>query len=459
MVQAENPGGAAPKTGPGLSLRRRVQSGGAVIMSGFGVGQVLRLLSNLILTRLLMPEAFGLMAVAVSINIWSVMLTDIGINTSVIRSKNSDNPKFLHTAWTIQIVRNLIVWAIICLAALTVYLLASQRAIPPDSIFAHPLLPWVMAGIGLQLPISGLTSINWAMAERRLSMKRVVTIEVTAQLFTMMLTIAFALAGYGVWALVIGTIGSAIFKVIASHTLMPGPRMALAFVREHFDEIFGFGKWLIIASFFGFILNRGDQILFGWMMDADNFSQYAIATIWVVAATAVVQTVFARVFLPAFSEIYRERPGELANAYQKVRLLADAAVVMIAFGAFFLAEPLFQFIYPEQYEGVGRYIRLLSPVFLFLPYRLISIAALAAGDSKRFAAITFVGGTLMVIFVPLVYTLFDEKLAIIFFACIAVWSLPLVWRLGQRLMKLNVVVESRMIAAAAALVALLLIVK
>ena len=455
MVQAENSDAAISKSATSLSLRRRIQTGGAVIMGGYSVGQILRLLSNLILTRLLAPEAFGLMAVAVSINIWSVMLTDIGIGASVIRSPNSEKPEFLRTAWTIQILRNLLIWAIICIAALSVNYLASTNFVPAESIFSHSLLPWVMAGIGLQLPISGLTSINQTMAERKLVMSRVVALEVGGQVFTMAFTIAFALNGFGVWSLVIGTVAGAVFRAALSHFAFPGPRMALQFVREHFDEIFGFGKWLIIASFFGFVLNRGDQLVFGWMMESAQFSLYAVASIWVVAGIAVVQTVIRRIFLPAFSEITRDRPDALGGIYKKVRLLADGAVVIIAYGAFFLAEPVFRFIYPENFDGVGYYVKLLSPVFLFLPYRLISIAALAAGDSKRFTAITVVAGLSMIVFVPIVFLALGERAAIIFFACVAATSLPLVWRLAQKMMKVDMVAESRMIVAAVLLVALL----
>ena len=455
MAQADNSGAAIRQAGAPLSLRRRVQSGGAAIMGGFGAGQILRLLSNLVLTRLLAPEAFGLMAVAVSINIWSVMLTDIGINTSVIRSSNSDKPEFLHTAWTIQILRNLLIWVIICTAALAVHYLASNNLVPAESIFADPLLPWVMAGIGLQLPISGLTSINIAMAERRLAMRRVVALEIGGQIFTMFVTIAFALAGYGVWSLVLGTVAGAVFKSAASHVFFPGPRMLLRFARAHFDEIFGFGKWLIIASFFGFILNRGDQLLFGWMMESGRFSLYAVASIWVIAAIAVVQTVASRLFLPVFSEIMRDRPDDLQHIYQKLRLLIDGAVVLMAFGAFFLAEPIFARIYPENFSGVGYYVKLLSPVFLFLPYRLISIAALAAGDSKRFTAVIVVPGLAMIIFTPIAFLVFGERAAIMFFACVAATSLPIVWRLARKMMNVDIITESRMIVAAATLVILL----
>ncbi len=458
MAQTRDSSISASDGGPAPgSLRRRVQSGGAVILSGFALGQILRLISNLILTRLVAPEAFGLMAVAVSINIWAVMLTDIGINTSVIRSRNSDNPDFLHTAWTMQIGRNLIVWVTIILAAAAVYALASNQIVRAESVFAHPQLAWVMIAIGIQLPLSGLTSINAAMAERHLAMRRVVGLEVAGQLFAMTITIFFAVLGYGVWALVIGTVAAAAFRSALSHVVFPGPRMALRFTREHFNEIFGFGKWLIIASFFGFLLNRGDQLLFGWLMESGRFSLYAVASIWVVAAVTIVSTVISRIFYPAFSEVLRDRPERLTEIYREVRLISDGAVTAMAFGAFFLAEPIFDRIYPDNYGGVGYYVKLLSLMLLFLPYRLINTAALASGNSKGFTAVTVIGGLAMAAFVPAVFMMFGEKAAIIFFSCVTAASLPVAWRLGGKIMRMDVLTESRMLAAAAILATLLII--
>jgi O-antigen/teichoic acid export membrane protein len=444
---------ANPAAAPGHSLRRRILAGGGAVMGGFGAGQVLRLISNLILTRLLMPEAFGLMAVAISVNIWAVMLTDIGIGASVIRSRNSENPEFLRTAWTTAFLRNLLVWVVIAVAAVAIWLLTANGAVRDDSVFADPVLPLLMLAIGVQLPIDGLSSMNASLSERRLSMSRVVGLEIARQVFATVVTISFALLGFQVWALVIGTVAGAAFGSSLSHFIFPGPRMKFQMVRKHFDEIFHFGKWLIIASFFGFILNRGDQLLFGWIMNGEAFSLYAIAAIWIVAAQSVIQTIVGRIFLPAFSEVLRDDPAGLADLYRQVRLPVDIAVAALAFGAFFLAEPVFAIIYPDNYSGVGHYVKLLAPSLLFLPFRLINTAALASGDSKGFTAVT---GVAMAILTPLAAIYLGENAAILVYACIAATALPVIWRLGAKLMKLDLWVEGRMIAAAAMLVMLLL---
>lgn len=447
-------GVSAPEAGP--SLVRRVLVGGGFIMGGYGAGQILRLASNLILARLLAPEAFGLMSIAISINIWAIMLTDIGVNASVIRSGNGDDAGFIRTAWTMGMVRNLAVWVIIALAAAAIALLASRGVAGPESIFANPLLPLVMLASGFQLPIDGFASMNSALAERRLAMKRVVALEVVRQVFTMVVTIGLAALGWGVWALVAGALSGSAFNAVLSHVVYPGPRMALQFDRAHASEIFHFGKWLIIASFFGFILNRGDQLIFGWAMPAGAFSLYAIAAVWVSAAVSVVQTIVSRIFYPAFSEVLRTSPEILGAVYEKARLPLDAFALVCAFGAFFLAEPVFALIYPQEYAGVGHFVKLLAPSMLFLPYRLINVAALASGDSRGFTMVTVVAGGAMAAITPFLISAAGVDLAILFYACIAGFSLPVIWRIGRRVMPLNVFTEGRMAAAAILLAVLIL---
>jgi O-antigen/teichoic acid export membrane protein len=74
-------------------------------MLKFGGNNALRLGSNLILTRLLFPEAFGLMALVQVFLTGLQMFSDFGLQASVIRSSPRRGSGFLHTAWTVQILR------------------------------------------------------------------------------------------------------------------------------------------------------------------------------------------------------------------------------------------------------------------------------------------------------------------------------------------------------------------
>ena len=92
----------------GEGIGARVVRGSALTFLGFGGSQGLRLASNLILTRLLFPEAFGLMAIIALFLTGLQMISDVGLVTCIVRSKRGNDPAFLNTTWTIQIIRGML---------------------------------------------------------------------------------------------------------------------------------------------------------------------------------------------------------------------------------------------------------------------------------------------------------------------------------------------------------------
>lgn len=96
------------------SVKKRAIVGAIWTIVGFGGIQVLRFGNNLILTRLLVPEFFGLMALVNTLRVGLELFSDIGIAQSIVNSQRGDEPAFLKTAKTLQAIRGLIIW-IVCL--------------------------------------------------------------------------------------------------------------------------------------------------------------------------------------------------------------------------------------------------------------------------------------------------------------------------------------------------------
>ena len=80
-----------------LSLRQLVFKASTWTLAGYGVNQALRLGGNLILTRLLFPEAFGLMAIGMTVIYGVGMFADTGI-TPIVQNAQGNHPDFLNTA-------------------------------------------------------------------------------------------------------------------------------------------------------------------------------------------------------------------------------------------------------------------------------------------------------------------------------------------------------------------------
>ena len=98
-----------------LSINKLAMRGAIWTFVGYGVGQSLRLGSNLILTRLLVPEMFGLMSLINVFILGLSLFSDIGVGPSIIQHKRGDEPEFYNTAWTLQVIRGGALW-LICLS-------------------------------------------------------------------------------------------------------------------------------------------------------------------------------------------------------------------------------------------------------------------------------------------------------------------------------------------------------
>ena len=91
---------------PDLQALKKVATQGAYwTIANYGLSQALRFGSNLILTRLLFPDLFGLMSLVNVIIMGLGLFSDIGVGTSIIRSKRGNDPDFLNSAWTMQVIR------------------------------------------------------------------------------------------------------------------------------------------------------------------------------------------------------------------------------------------------------------------------------------------------------------------------------------------------------------------
>ena len=93
----------------GPVTRRRMIRAGSWVGAGQLLGNVLRLGSSLVMTRLLAPEAFGLFAIVTVVSVVLALLADVGIRSAIITHSRGTSVDFLDTAWTVQIVRGVLV--------------------------------------------------------------------------------------------------------------------------------------------------------------------------------------------------------------------------------------------------------------------------------------------------------------------------------------------------------------
>ena len=99
------------------NLGGRVLRGVGWVIGGQFAMQAWRLASNLVLTRLVAPEAFGLMGLVQVFLFSAQLLSDVGLRGSVIYHARGDRREFLDTVWTVAVLRGVVLWGVVCAGA------------------------------------------------------------------------------------------------------------------------------------------------------------------------------------------------------------------------------------------------------------------------------------------------------------------------------------------------------
>lgn len=390
---------------PQRSLRQLAIRGSMWTFVGYGVSHVLRLGGNLILTRLLFPEAFGIMALVNVFLSGLVMFSDLGLGPSIVQNPRGEEPEFLRTAWTIQVIRGAILW----FGALAV-------SLPAASFYDEPALARFLPVAGFNLLVSSLESTSFLLLQRHLNVVVQTVFGIGLQLFTLCVTTLGALIwrarieldnlewafctlmqglpfsgdlgdrSYlwgGIWALILGTLAGRILHMLVTHCL-PGPRMGFLFRKEYAHELIHFGKWIFLASILGFFVNFLDRPVLAKFMDPAQLGVYSIGMAIPFSMLAVLRGVASRVLFPVYSELVRERPERLKSRMLRARLILAGVTLPPLWGMVILGPEIADFLYDDRYAEAGVFMQLLavSVIFSSLVTPVVNVL-LSAGDSFR----------------------------------------------------------------------------
>lgn len=292
----------------GDGLKQRAVRSTVWTMIGYGTEQVLRLGSNLILTRLLFPEAFGLMALVGAFMQGLAMFSDIGIRPSIVQNKRGDDPAFYNTAWTIQVLRGVLLT-----------LIAAAIAGPVAHFYDEPMLLQMVPVAGLSALIAGFNSTKIFTANRQLALGRVTFIGLASQIVSIICVILLAWWLRSVWALVIGGLVGTAANTVLAQTLLPGPANRFCWDRTASVELFRFGKWIFFATVFAFFANQLDKLILGKQFTLDTMGLYAIATATFAIPEAIFRQLTGGVAYPTFSRLNSFSPNEFRSRVKSIR--------------------------------------------------------------------------------------------------------------------------------------------
>jgi O-antigen/teichoic acid export membrane protein len=354
-------------------LRAAALRGSVWRVAGYAASSALRLGGNLILTRLLVPEAFGLMALVYATITGLQMFSDAGLRGSIVQNVRGEDEAFLNTAWTIQVVRGFILWG----AAVII-------SWPLSVAFEEPLLIPLLAVTGLTMVFNGVRSIMFFVRDRRLDIRVLVTFQLVTEVAGLVVMILWALASPTIWALAFGGVVSAAAGFALSYFLLGRHRHRLTFEPAAARTLFHFGKWIFVSTLVTFIINQADRFIIAGFTDVAMLGLFSIAVVLALFPYVLVQSVADGVLLAAYARVFRDRGRDALRDRARSAsgllylVMVPSQLVLVGFGGW-----LIDLLYDPRYEGAGPMLEIIAAGAIGAAITDIGAKALlATGDSR-----------------------------------------------------------------------------
>jgi O-antigen/teichoic acid export membrane protein len=317
-------------------------------VGAYGASQMLRLGANVALARLLAPELFGIMIIVNSLRTGIDLILDIGIGQNIVQNRNADDPNFYNTAWSLQLIRGLLLWVVCCAAAL-----------PLAHFYQTPILVLVLPVAALYFVFWGFSSISSFLLQRRLQFAKLNSFEVILEFISTVAHVVLAYLNPTVWALVFGGLVVSVARMIGTYLLLPDVRQKFHISKQYAWQIFTFGKWIFLSSIVYFLSMNFDRLYLGKVAPLGLLGVYGIARSLSDLTSGVVLRLGNFVVFPlvaSFSHMPRAQlRGQLASI--RLKFLLVAAFGLSLFAA--TADLLVGILYDQRYQAAGWMISVL----------------------------------------------------------------------------------------------------
>lgn len=294
----------------------------------------------IILARLLAPADFGLLALAMIVFNAANLLTDLGMRPTVVQTKEDIN-KVAYYAFVMVMTASILFTILSILAAepLANLLGGSAELIP--------IIQWM----AVYVAIDGLWIIPEALLRRDLRFKELALSQLPGELASTIIAIPLAIAGYGVWSLVIGNILGQLLRAALLWWyyrpwiwLKPKP-----WDREIVRGMLNYGLPSLGSGVLRYIQSQVDTFIVGRLLGPTSVGLYNKAyTLTGRMSDLLTNSIFGNVLFPSYAKIQDDRP-RLSRAYLKSTKMVFLMIVPVSVGLAITAPLLVPVLLGEQW--------------------------------------------------------------------------------------------------------------
>ena len=310
--------------------------------------QLVRFATSVVLARLLSPDDFGVVAIALVVTMLLDQLKDLGTGSAIIQRESVDD-KLLNSVFYLNL-------ALGALLAVGMYAVAG----PVADLLGNPGAEPVLQAFSLVTFLTSFAQIHHSLLRRDLRFLELAIVTSTTAVVTAVVSIAAALLGLEYWALVVGTAAGAVVGTVMVWVYdrwRPSLILDIASLRS----IWGFSYHLFLSNVLFFFFNQVDKVIISHFLGGASLGTYTLAQRTVTSPVTAVSTVVAEVTFPAYSRRQDDNAAIRSGVVRSSRVVALVTFPAM-FGLAALATPTVAVVFGPQWSGLVPVIWLLAPV-------------------------------------------------------------------------------------------------
>jgi O-antigen/teichoic acid export membrane protein len=388
---------------PLSTLVRRGAAWGVIANVG---SQLLRFGGSWLLTRLLFPEAFGLMAIVNTLIVGLHLFSDIGVGPSIVQNARGADPAFLNTAWTVQVLRGSLLWVIAC-----------ALAFPAAAFYEQDALAPLMMVVGVTALLDGLNSTRRHSAYRSVDLARASMIELGSQVVGVVAMVAWALVDRSVWALVAGGVANSAAMLVLSYTALSGLRNRFHWDRTALHAMLRFGRWVFLSTVLTFLVMQSDKLVFGKLVPIAMLGVYGIGANIATMPSLFLGRLGSTFFFPVYSRVHNAG-DDLREAFLRIRRPWLVVTGWVLAGLAGGGQAAIDLLYLPAYSEAGWMTQLLALGTWFSVLEITNGSVLLARGSPKWIAAASTGKLAgMLLLIPLGFSLDGFRGAVLGLVC------------------------------------------
>ena len=347
---------------PQSSLKKKT-IGGLIWSFGDLIGnQGIQFLIQIILARLLLPEHFGLIGMILIFIALSNSLVDSGFTQALIRERHANQTDY-STVFYFNLVVSFLIYLILFLAAPAI-----------SRFFGEPQLVALVRVLSIGIVINAFAVIPKAMFAKEVNFKTQAKINLSSSILFGLFAVGLALAGYGVWSLVLRQLSmNAIQSLLFTVTKKWVP--SLVFSLASFKRLFGFGWKLLVSGMIDTFYTNVYFLIIGRQYSAAQLGYYTNASRFSEIVSQNLAATILRVTYPVLSSIQDEHE-RLKQSYKNITRLAAFLIFPVMVGMAAIGEPLVLLVFGEKWLPMVPYFQLLSIAGMLYPILALDLSIL-----------------------------------------------------------------------------------